>query len=103
VEFIHCVGCWDYECRVEVESAEQLAELRRELHEQFEQDLASIRFVNILRNTGTEYGGFFGTLEKEFLPNTEEHGSLPYTSVSMAIKDSKNGRASSATPLNLGA
>lgn len=71
VEYIHCVGCWDYECKVELEKQEQLAAFRQELHEHFEDDIAKIRYLSLLNNTGTSYASFFKSWEEESRDITE--------------------------------
>ena len=56
--FIECLGSWDFELKVEVESAEQLTEVMELLYERFGTALQTIKVLTVLQTRKLEFYPF---------------------------------------------
>jgi DNA-binding Lrp family transcriptional regulator len=80
VECIQCLGSWDYECTVEVETPQQLGQLRSTLHERFKDQIASVRAISCLTESGRDYTGLFSLLQKAMVENLAGAAAKKYFS-----------------------
>ena len=65
--FIECLGSWDFEVKVEVETSAQLTEVMELLYERFGSALQTIKVLTVLRTRKLEFYPF-RTLPTETLP-----------------------------------
>ena len=45
VSFVHCIGSWDYELRVEVQDPQEIVQLKQQLYELFGNDISTVKVL----------------------------------------------------------